>query len=421
MHFTDLFIRRPVLATVLSLALLLVGLQAFELLQVRQYPQINNDVVSVTTLYPGADAELIKGFITTPLQHVIATAEGIDFISAVSDEGTSTIMAYVHPESDVNIVMQEVIGKVNKLRGELPRESEDPIVEKMVNMGSDTLQYIGFYSEQMTEEQITDYLSKAVQPILSTLPGVGRAEIRGKKTFAMRVWLDSGRMSAFGVSADDVRRALSKNNFQSSAGQISGDYVLFNVSVATSLESVSGFENIVIRANSDGSIVRVKDVARVELGDHVFRYRATDGSGNASSVELQVSVIDNGVPEITVVNAPDNGWHGGNDPLSVTLDVTDGCSAGQLDVQVLPPPTDLQRDGNRITLQYEAEGVYQLRIAIEPVAQIDDAFGIDFDKLAGQCRLGQARADRGSHVGHRHRAGKFPLRPIGQRDRDHLR
>ena len=292
MHFTDLFIRRPVLATVLSLALLLVGLQAFELLQVRQYPQINNDVVSVTTLYPGADAELIKGFITTPLQHVIATAEGIDFISAVSDEGTSTIMAYVHPESDVNIVMQEVIGKVNKLRGELPRESEDPIVEKMVNMGSDTLQYIGFYSEQMTEEQITDYLSKAVQPILSTLPGVGRAEIRGKKTFAMRVWLDSGRMSAFGVSAEDVRRALSKNNFQSSAGQISGDYVLFNVSVATSLESVSGFENIVIR-HEDGAMVRVRDVARVELGSENYDSRIRFNGKTAIFIKISAAAAAN--------------------------------------------------------------------------------------------------------------------------------
>lgn len=288
MRFTDVFIRRPVLAIVVSLGLLLIGLKAFDVLQLRQYPQINNDVVSVTTLYPGADAELIKGFITTPLQHVIATAEGIDYISAVSDEGQSTILAYVHPESDVNIVMQEVIGKVNKMRGELPRDSEDPIVEKMVNVGSDTLQYIGFYSEQMSEEQITDYLSKAVEPILSTLPGVGRAEIRGKKTFAMRVWLDSDRMAAFGVSAQDVRRALEQNNFQSGAGQVRGEYVLFNVSVSTSLESAEGFGKIVIR-HEGGAMVRLRDVSRIELGSESYDSRIRFNGKTAIFIKISAA------------------------------------------------------------------------------------------------------------------------------------
>ncbi|HEY9035511.1 MAG TPA: efflux RND transporter permease subunit [Pseudomonadales bacterium] len=288
MHFTDVFIRRPVLAMVVSLTLLLIGLKAFDILQVRQYPEITNDVVSVTTIYPGADAELVKGFITTPLQHVIATAEGIEYITAVSDEGKSTILAYVDPEHDVNIVMQEVIGKVNKMRGELPRDAEDPIVEKQINVGSDILQYIGFYSDQMSEEQITDYLSKAVEPILSTLPGVGRAEIRGKKTFAMRIWLDSDRMAAFNVSADDVSKALQKNNFQSAAGQVRGDYVLFNVSASTSLESAEGFENIVIRSH-DGALVRVRDVARVELGSENYDSRIRFNGETAIFIKISAA------------------------------------------------------------------------------------------------------------------------------------
>ncbi|TNF32828.1 MAG: multidrug efflux protein, partial [Gammaproteobacteria bacterium] len=256
--------------------------------QVRQYPEISNDVVTVTTIYTGADAELIKGFITTPLQHVIATAEGVEYITATSTEGNSSIMAYVHPDNDVNIVMQEVIGKVNKMRGELPKGSEDPIIEKQVNIGSDTLQYIGFYSDEMSEEQITDYLSKAVEPILSTLPGVGRAEIRGKKTFAMRIWLDSDRMAAFHISANDVVQALQKNNFQSAAGQIQGDYVVFNVSASTSLESVEGFEGIVIRS-VDGALVRIRDVARVELGSENYDSRIRFNGKTAIFIKISAA------------------------------------------------------------------------------------------------------------------------------------
>ncbi len=292
MHFTDVFIRRPVLATVVSLVILLMGLKAFDILQVRQYPEISNDVVSVTTLYPGADAELVKGFITTPLQHAIATAEGIDFISSTSDEGKSSILAYVRPDSDVNIVMQEVIGKVNKMRGQLPVSAEDPIIEKQINVGGDTLQYIGFYSDRMTEEQITDYLGKAVEPILSTLPGVGRAEIHGTKTFAMRIWLDSNRMAAFHISAEDVHDALAMNNFQSAAGQLRGDYVLFNVSAATSLETPEGFADIVIR-NDGGSLVRIRDIGRVELGSESYNASIRFSGKNAIFIKMSAGTKAN--------------------------------------------------------------------------------------------------------------------------------
>lgn len=265
MRFTDVFIRRPVLATVVSLILLLLGLKAFETLSVRQFPEITYPVVKVTTIYPGASADLVKGFITVPLQNAIASADGVDYLTSVSINGVSTILAYLQPGFNVDVAAQEISIKVNARKGELPAEAEDPVIAKENTLGAGTLQYISFASERMTEEQITDYLSKVVQPVISTIEGVGEAEIRGQKTFAMRIWLDSNKMAAHHVTADEINDAIQRDNLQSAAGQVRGEYVLYDVEPQTGLSTAEEFEDIVIKSNSD-VLVRLKDVARVELG-----------------------------------------------------------------------------------------------------------------------------------------------------------
>ncbi len=307
MNFTELFIRRPVLSIVVSLMMLLLGFKAFDSLSVRQYPDVQYPVINVTTAYPGASAELVKGFITTPLQHAIATAEGISYITAISNENVSTIMAYLQPGYDINTALQEISTKVYKVRGELPRETEDPIVEKMVGLGSGILQFISFSSEQMSEAQITDYLSKVVQPVLSTIEGIGQATLRGKKTFAMRIWLNSTRMAAYNISADEVDQAINKHNVQSSAGQTQGAYWVFNIEAKTGLSSVEDFENIVVK-HANGTLVRLNDVAKVELGAENYNsgirfdgaravFIETSAASSANPIEVAKRVRDV-LPEI---------------------------------------------------------------------------------------------------------------------------
>ena len=265
MGFTDIFIRRPVLAIVLSLLIMLLGLKAFSSLQLRQYPEVVYPTINVTTVYPGANAKLVKGFITTPILNAITSVEGIDYLTAESNEGISTVSVFLTQDFDVDAALIDITSKVNKIRSELPQDSEDPLVEKMEGMGADTLQYLAFSSEQMTEEQITDYLSKVVMPKVSTVQGMGRVELRGKRSFAMRVWLDPDQMAAHQITADEVNEALRNSNYQSAAGQTKGELVVLNVSADTGLSSAEEFEKIIIKAE-DSSLVRLSDIARVTLG-----------------------------------------------------------------------------------------------------------------------------------------------------------
>ncbi len=264
-HFTDIFIRRPVLACVLSLLILLLGMKAYSSLQLCQYPEIVYPTINITTTYPGADASLIKGFITTPILNSITSVEGIDYVSAESNDGVSTVTVYLYQDFDVNAALIDITTKVNKIRSELPSASEDPLVEKMEGLGADTLQYIAFSSDTMTEEQITDYLSKVIVPQVSSVEGMGRVGLRGKRSFAMRIWLNSDHMAALGVTPKEIDDSLRNNNFQSAAGTTMGDLVVFNVTADTGLSTPEQFQNIIVKSDKN-SFVRLGDVATVELG-----------------------------------------------------------------------------------------------------------------------------------------------------------
>lgn len=264
MKFTDIFINKPVLAIVVSLFILIFGLRAFTELNVRQYPELRNAVVNVSTVYYGADADLIQGFITTPLEREIASAEGIEYLSSTSAAGVSTIQAYIRLDQDPNEALTQIAAKVNKMRGQLPPESEDPVIDLQQGQQFAAM-YVSFASETLDNNQITDYLTRVIQPKLVTVPGVQRADILGAGTFAMRVWLKPDRMAALKVTASDVSAALQSNNVLSAVGSTKGQMVAIDMTARTDLRNADEFRKLVIR-EQDGAIVRLGDVADVVLG-----------------------------------------------------------------------------------------------------------------------------------------------------------
>src|SRR5213082_1548553 len=215
MKFTDLFVKRPVLAVVVNLIILLAGFQAIRTLNVRQYPRSDIAVVTVTTTYVGANADLVRGFITTPLERVIASADGIDYIESESAQGLSTITVHLKLNYDNNDALTQIQSKVAQVRNDLPPEAEAPIIDLQTSDNRFAAMYIGFSSKDLDQNQITDYLTRVVQPKLTAISGVQRADILGGRTFAMRIWLKPEQMAARGVSPSDVRDALSKNNYLS--------------------------------------------------------------------------------------------------------------------------------------------------------------------------------------------------------------
>ncbi len=262
--FTDLFIRRPVLATVVSLLILLIGGMAAWKLQIRQFPATSNTTITIVTTYPGAAAEVIKGFITTPIEQAVASAEGIDTLVSTSQQNVSTITLNLRLDANPDRAMADTLSKVNQVRGLLPREANDPVIVKQTGQGF-ALMYLSFNSDVMSASQITDYLTRVVQPRLQTVDGVANAQILGGQTFAMRIWLDPTRMAAMGVTPNEVRNALDANNFTSAAGEIKSDYTQVSVNALTSLDSPDAFGRLVIAAHGD-ALVRLNDVATIELG-----------------------------------------------------------------------------------------------------------------------------------------------------------
>ena len=262
--FTDLFIRRPVLSTVVSLLVLLVGVMAGSRLQIRQYPELSQTTITITTAYPGANADLIKGFITTPLEQAVASTEGIDTLVSSSQQNVSTITLNLLLNASPDRAVTDVLSKINQVKGTLPREAQDPIVVKQTGQGF-ALMYMSFSSKVLSASQITDYLTRVEQPRLQTIDGVGNAQILGGQTFAMRIWLDPNKMAARGVTAADVRNALTNNNFTSAAGQIKGDLTQTSINALTSLDSANAFAQLVIAARGD-SLIRLGNIATVELG-----------------------------------------------------------------------------------------------------------------------------------------------------------
>lgn len=264
MQFTDIFIRRPVLATVVSLLILLVGLQSAVKLQVRQFPALSSTMITITTSYPGANAELIKGFITTPIAQAVASAEGVDTLISDSQQNTSIITLNLLLNANADRAMTDVLAKVNQVKYLLPREAFDPVVTKQTGDSTAVL-YMSFSSKNLTPSQITDYLNRVVQPKLQTINGIANAQILGGQTFAMRVWLNPTRMAARGVTPADVSVALAANNFTAAAGLIKGDFVETTINAETSLNSARAFGQLVVAARGD-ALIRLADIADIELG-----------------------------------------------------------------------------------------------------------------------------------------------------------
>ncbi|WP_373389085.1 multidrug efflux RND transporter permease subunit [Pseudomonas alcaligenes] len=264
MAFTDPFIRRPVLATVVSLLIILLGMQAFGKLVIRQYPQMENALITVTTAYPGANAETIQGYITQPLQQSLASAEGIDYMTSSSQQNLSVISIYARIGADTDRLFTELLAKANEVKNQLPQDAEDPVLSKEAADAS-ALMYVSFYSDELSNPQITDYLSRVIQPKLATLPGMAEAEILGNQVFAMRLWLDPVKMAAYGITAGDVTDAVRRYNFLAAAGEVKGQYVVTSINATTDLKSAEAFAAIPVKTDGDSRVL-VRDIARVEMG-----------------------------------------------------------------------------------------------------------------------------------------------------------
>ena len=263
--FTDLFIKRPVLAVVVNLIILIAGLQAVRSLNVRQYPHSENATITVTTAYVGASAELVRGFVTQPLERVIAAADGIDYLESSSALGISTITARLKLNYDANKALSEINSKVSQVRNDLPPEAEVPVINIESADSQFASAYMSFTSDILEANQITDYLTRIVQPRLSALEGVQRADILGGRTFAMRIWLKPERLAALRINPNQVRLALAANNFLSAVGHTKGSLVQINLTANTDLRSADEFKNMVVRQSGD-QLVRLRDVADVVLG-----------------------------------------------------------------------------------------------------------------------------------------------------------
>src|SRR5690606_38451857 len=270
-------------------------------LNVRQYPELRNAVVNVTTVYYGADADLIQGFITTPLEREIASAEGIDYMSSTSSAGVSTIQAYIRLDHDPNEALTQIAAKVNKMRGQLPPESEDPVIDLQQGQQIAAM-YVSFASETLDNNQITDYLTRVVQPKLVTVPGVQRADILGAGTFAMGVWLETERMAALQVTASDASCALWADNVLSAVGSTKGQMVAIDMTARTDLQSPEEFRQLVIREEG-GAIVRLGDVADVVLGSENYGTSVRINGESATFMGIFVSPDANSLDVIADVRA----------------------------------------------------------------------------------------------------------------------
>lgn len=301
MRFTDLFIQRPVLATVVSLIILLLGIRAALDLTVRQYPELQNAQITVTVAYPGADADLMTGFITTPLEREIATADGIDFLTSNTALGLSMITANLRLDKDPNEALTEISAKVNKLRNQLPQESEDPVVEVAQAQGTAAM-YISFSSDVLDKAQITDYLVRVVEPQLSAINGVEKAEILGASVYAMRIWLKPDRLAAYNLTASEVYQRLQSQNVLSAVGETRGNYVKIGLKADTDLRSVEEFREVIVK--SDGATnVRLRDIADVQLGAENYDPTARWDGDPAIFIGLEVRPDANVLDVIADVHA----------------------------------------------------------------------------------------------------------------------
>ena len=297
---TDLFIRRPVLALVLNLLILLGGLVAINVLTVRQYPRSDAAVITVNTAYIGANADLVRGYITTPLERVIASADGIDYMDSTSAQGLSTIKVHLKLNYDTNAALTQVQAKVAQVRNALPPESESPVIELETADNQFAAMYVGFYSDELDENQITDYLTRVVQPKLSAISGVQRADILGDRTFAMRIWLKPDRMAALNISPSDVRMALQANNYLAAVGATKGSMISVNLVANTNLRTSGEFRQLAIK-QAEGTIVRLGDIADVVLGAENYNEEVRFNGQTATFMGIWVLPTANSLDVIRAV------------------------------------------------------------------------------------------------------------------------
>ncbi|MHA6766372.1 efflux RND transporter permease subunit [Sphingobium ummariense] len=277
MRFTDLFIRRPILSLVVSLFILLVGITAVFTLPVRQYPYLENATITVTTNYPGATQDVMQGFITAPISQAIATASGIDYLTSSSKQGTSTVTARLVLNANADRAMTEILAKVQQVKYRLPVGATDPIIAKSTEGGT-AVQYIAFFSNTLSNPQISDFVSRVAQPLFTSIPGVASADVAGGQSLAMRIWLDPIKLAARGLSAGDIAAALRNNNVQAAPGKLKGQLTVTNIVAGTDVQDLQGFRDMVVKTGPDGDgLVRLGDVATVEIGGQNY-----DGASFAS-------------------------------------------------------------------------------------------------------------------------------------------
>lgn len=300
--FTEIFIRRPVLATVVNLVIIIAGLQAINSLNVRQYPKSESAVITITTVYVGADAELVRGFLTTPIEQAIAEADGIEYIESTSTQGVSTINVRLRLNYDGNKALAEISSKVDSIRADLPPSAEVPIISITPADSQFASAYLAFKSDFLEDNEVTDYLLRVVQPRLSAIEGVQRAEILGARTFAARIWMKPDRMAAMGVSATEVRRSISANNVLSSPGSTKGALVTVDLTADTDMRSIEDFKKLVVKQDGD-AIIRLEDIADVVLGSEFYdvdvRYSGNRATfmgifvlPNANALDVLADVVD---------------------------------------------------------------------------------------------------------------------------------
>lgn len=291
MSFTDIFVRRPVLATVVSLFILVLGLRSLSVLPVLEYPRTQNAVVTISTQYFGADPATVAGFVTTPLENVIAQADGIDYMTSTSQIGTSTITAYLRLNFDSGKALTQISTKVDSVLNQLPANVQRPVITVKIGQSTDAM-YIGFRSEILSPSQVTDYLIRVVQPRLQSVTGVQTAELIGAKTFALRAWLDPQKLAAYGLTATEISAAISGNDYIAGLGSTKGEMVQVNLAASTSLHSLEEFRNLVVK-QVNGANVKLRDVANVTLGSDDYDSSVSFNGKQAIYIGIQIAPTAN--------------------------------------------------------------------------------------------------------------------------------
>ncbi len=317
MKFTDIFVRRPVLALVVSTLIFLLGAFAFSKLPIRQYPMLQNSTITIATDYPGASSELMQGFVTQPITQAVSSVEGVDYISSSSVQGKSLVTVRMELNRDPTQALTQVMAKVNQVRYKLPEQAYDPVIE--LSSGESTaVAYVGFSSEQLSIPELTDYLSRVVEPMFSSINGVAKVQVFGGQQLAMRLWLDADKLAGRNLTASDVAEAVRRNNYQAAPGKVEGEFVIANVYVNTDLTNVEEFKDMVI-INDGNNLVRLRDIGTVELGA-----AATETSG-----------IMNGKKAVFLGLFPT--------PTGNPLVIVDGIREHLVDIQkTLPPSVDVE-------------------------------------------------------------------------------